>query len=87
LAWRADPKNLKPVNREVFVHLENHSEEGRALHAAPISKMLRPYLIGKETLSIDAHIFHKLRAELEEVGAIQSDGSIPYKAETAGNNQ
>jgi hypothetical protein len=80
LAWRAYPKDLRPFNSDFLVHLENHSKEERALHAAPISKMLRPYLIGKETFCTDAHIFHKLRAELEEV-------SIPYKAETAGNNQ
>jgi hypothetical protein len=86
VARDSNPEDLRPLNRQFLVHLENHSKEERALHAAPISKMLRPYLIGKET-SYDAYIFHKLRAELEEVAAFQSGGTILHEGATAGNNQ
>jgi hypothetical protein len=53
-------------------HVALHSKTDRALHATVLSKMLRPYLIGKETFSSSDNefIFHKLRAELEEVEAI-----------------
>jgi hypothetical protein len=76
-------------NGELLSHLVHHTKEERAFHATVLSKMLRPYLIGKETFcsNNDAHIFHQLRTELEEVGAIQSDGSILHEGATAGNNQ
>jgi hypothetical protein len=84
----SSPTNFLPDNAAFVEHVALHTKAERALHSQAISKMLRPYLMGMETFYFnDAHIFHKLRAELEEVGAIQSDGSIPHEGATAGNIQ
>jgi hypothetical protein len=87
VAWESNSKDFRPFNGDFLVHLEDHSKEERALHAPLISNMLRPYLIGKETFARHDDAYFKLRAELEEVGAIQSDGTIMYEGATPGDIQ
>jgi hypothetical protein len=88
LTWEGNPKDFRPVDGDFLVHLKHHSKVERVIHATDISKMLRPYLIGKEKFFSHnkwQHIFHEIRTELEEVGAIQTEVSFPHGEAVAGN--
>jgi hypothetical protein len=85
VTWESSPKVLRPTNGAFLEHLEHHSKEERAAHAVDLFKMLRPYLLGKEIFcqfSDEERVatLFKIRAELEEVGAIGMDGIFDFIA-------
>jgi hypothetical protein len=85
VAWESSPKVLIPTNGAFLEHLEHHSKEERAAHAVDLFKMLRPYLLGKEIfcqLGDEERVatLFKIRAELEEGGAIGMDGIFDFIA-------